>query len=108
MKQKDQLLSLFNSQEVLDIYQKVEDFREKYRNDVAIRDPVLEQMKSDYKQKFKAELKKVEEMIDKQIEDVFTQHSQKSLYLLDQLFQKHYPIEHLVREHQQLTNTNRA
>lgn len=50
----------------------MEDFREKYRNDVAIRDPVLEQMKSDYKQKFKAELKKVEEMIDKQIEDVFT------------------------------------
>ena len=35
------------------------------------------------------------------------QHN-KVLYLLDALFQKHYPVEELVKEHSRLKNSNRV
>lgn len=93
---------------MLNVYQKVQNYRDKYRNDVEIVNPNLEEMKKTYKRRFRQSIERLEKKIDRQIDEVFEMNHNKGLYLLDALFQKYYPIEEIVRDHSRLKNSNRV
>ncbi len=84
--QPEGLLNLLGDEQVVQVYQKIQDYRDKYRNDIEVTQPRLVEMKRLYKQKFRESIARLEDRIDRQIEDVFEMQHNKGLYLLDALF----------------------
>lgn len=95
-KEKEQLEILFDDQDVYEIYKKVLEYRDKYENEVLGKNQKEENIKAEYKQMFRDLLAQLGQTIDNKIDEIFERSRNRSMFLLDQLFQRVYPIDLIV------------
>ena len=107
-KEKEQLDVLFDSEQIRNVYLKVLEYRDKYENEVLGKNKEEEQLKDKYKKMFRELLNELQQTVDKKIDEIFDKSKNRSMFLLDQLFQRVYPIDMIVNQFNNLRNTSKV